>query len=237
MAYAVFPAGDSVWVGTSRGILIALPGERDLVRPSTLASASLQAPVVALGSLGDTLVGLTRDQMLWRDPRTEAWTAGPNLSAVLGGFRNFTPDGAGFWVAGDAAWLRAPRHATDATAACAATFPAPRTTLRWTTISSGWRPMPVWSVPPRRRATVSGEFERIAEDREALVPRAGRHRSTTARCSAGNGQLVGEHRTSVEGVHFRLDWIGHREVGWRAAAAALSDLAAEGAARPRSWPR
>ena len=34
---------------------------------------------------------------------------------------------------------------------------------------------------------------------------------------------------SVEQVHFRLDWIGLREVGWRATSAALSDLAAEGA--------
>ena len=57
--------------------------------------------MLALSSLGDTLVGLTRDQMLWRDPRTEAWTAGPNLSGLLGGLRSFTPDGAGFWVAGD----------------------------------------------------------------------------------------------------------------------------------------
>jgi ligand-binding sensor domain-containing protein len=101
VAYAVFPIGDSVWVGTSRGLLMALPGERDLLRPSTLASASQRAPVVALSSLGDTLVGLTRDQMLWRDPRTSAWTLGPNLSAVLGGLRNFTPDGAGFWVVGE----------------------------------------------------------------------------------------------------------------------------------------
>jgi hypothetical protein len=99
-AYAVFPIGDSVWVGTARGLLIALPGERDLVRPSTLASASMQAPVVALASLGDTLVGLTRDQMMWRDPRTDAWTLGPNLSAVLGDLRNFAPDGAGFWIVG-----------------------------------------------------------------------------------------------------------------------------------------
>jgi thiamine-monophosphate kinase len=34
---------------------------------------------------------------------------------------------------------------------------------------------------------------------------------------------------SVEGVHFRSEWIGPEEVGWRATAAALSDLAAEGA--------
>src|SRR5207248_2180167 len=33
----------------------------------------------------------------------------------------------------------------------------------------------------------------------------------------------------VEGVHFRLDWIAWRELGWRAAAVNLSDLAATGA--------
>jgi thiamine-monophosphate kinase len=34
---------------------------------------------------------------------------------------------------------------------------------------------------------------------------------------------------SVEQIHFRLDWISHAEAGWRATAAALSYLAAEGA--------
>jgi len=33
----------------------------------------------------------------------------------------------------------------------------------------------------------------------------------------------------VEGVHFRLDWISWRELGFRAAAVNLSDLAASGA--------
>ena len=34
---------------------------------------------------------------------------------------------------------------------------------------------------------------------------------------------------SVEGIHFRTDWLDFKEIGFRAAGAALSDLAAEGA--------
>jgi len=33
----------------------------------------------------------------------------------------------------------------------------------------------------------------------------------------------------IEGVHFRLDWLSWRDLGWRAAAVNLSDLAASGA--------
>ncbi len=44
-------------------------------------------------------------------------------------------------------------------------------------------------------------------------------------------QLVASVDASVEGVHFRPDWLTDEEIGWRAAAAALSDLAAM-AARP-----
>ncbi|MEP6686872.1 MAG: hypothetical protein ABJC36_00900 [Gemmatimonadales bacterium] len=102
-AIAVFPAGDSVWVGTQRGLLLALPGQDDVVRPAALASPALQAPVVALAALGDTVVALTRDQFIWRDPRTQAWTLGPNLSGLLGGLVGFAVDGPGFWVAGERA--------------------------------------------------------------------------------------------------------------------------------------
>ncbi len=51
--------------------------------------------------------------------------------------------------------------------------------------------------------------------------------------SRGDGDLVVSTDLSVEGVHFRLDWITAAEAGSRAAAAALSDLAAMGAA-PRA---
>ena len=43
------------------------------------------------------------------------------------------------------------------------------------------------------------------------------------------GGLIATQDAMVENVHFRLDWIGWRELGWRAAAASLSDLAASGA--------
>ena len=44
-----------------------------------------------------------------------------------------------------------------------------------------------------------------------------------------DGGLVVTQDALVENVHFRLDWIGFRDLGWRAAAANLSDLAASGA--------
>ncbi len=45
------------------------------------------------------------------------------------------------------------------------------------------------------------------------------------------GQLVVSTDSSVEDVHFRRDWLTHAEIGYRATAAAMSDLAAM-AARP-----
>jgi thiamine-monophosphate kinase len=41
--------------------------------------------------------------------------------------------------------------------------------------------------------------------------------------------LVATQDALVEGVHFRLDWLGWRDLGWRAAAVNISDLSASGA--------
>src|SRR5690242_7801036 len=43
------------------------------------------------------------------------------------------------------------------------------------------------------------------------------------------GRLVVTQDVLVEGVHFRLDWLSWQELGFRAAAVNLSDLAASGA--------
>lgn len=84
-ALAVELSGDTVWVGTELGLFAALPGEEDLLQPDALAGAlSLQAPVVDLAWRGDTLVALTRDRLLWRDPGNGAFTAGPLLGSRLG---------------------------------------------------------------------------------------------------------------------------------------------------------
>lgn len=40
------------------------------------------------------------------------------------------------------------------------------------------------------------------------------------------GQLIVSTDTSVEDVHFRREWLSHAEIGYRATAAAMSDLAA-----------
>jgi len=42
-------------------------------------------------------------------------------------------------------------------------------------------------------------------------------------------RVVASTDTSVEGIHFRREWLNHFEIGYRATAAALSDLAAMGA--------
>ena len=44
-----------------------------------------------------------------------------------------------------------------------------------------------------------------------------------------SGDLIATQDALVENVHFRLDWLSWRDLGWRAAAINLSDLAASGA--------
>jgi thiamine-monophosphate kinase len=70
-----------------------------------------------------------------------------------------------------------------------------------------------------------GEFGLLAElERRGLV------RGIEHDAAQLEGGLVVTQDALVEGVHFRFDMISHRDLGFRAAAVNLSDLAASGAA-------
>jgi thiamine-monophosphate kinase len=73
------------------------------------------------------------------------------------------------------------------------------------------------------------EFDRIRAIIAALGQAGQGLGGDCALLPAGSGTLALSTDTSVEGVHFRREWLNPEEVGWRAAAAALSDLAATGA--------
>ena len=73
------------------------------------------------------------------------------------------------------------------------------------------------------------EFDRIRELARTLGERARGLGDDCALLSDLTGTLALSTDVSVEQVHFRLDWITVAEAGWRSAATALSDLAAEGA--------
>jgi thiamine-monophosphate kinase len=66
-----------------------------------------------------------------------------------------------------------------------------------------------------RIAEITGDVEEIGDDC-ALVP-------------LGTTTLAVSLDSSLENVHFRTDWLDFKEIGFRAAGSALSDLAAEGA--------
>lgn len=73
------------------------------------------------------------------------------------------------------------------------------------------------------------EFDRVRAILAALGERGGPSGDDTALLGVGGHMLALSTDISIEGVHFRTDWITHEEIGWRSTAAALSDLAAEGA--------
>jgi thiamine-monophosphate kinase len=74
------------------------------------------------------------------------------------------------------------------------------------------------------------EFDRIRAIARALGDRAAGLGDDCAIVPGGPDAICLSVDLSVEGVHFDRRWLAPAEIGWRAAAAALSDLAAMGAA-------
>src|SRR3954452_25206845 len=74
------------------------------------------------------------------------------------------------------------------------------------------------------RLSELGELGLLAE-----LERRGLARDIEHDAASLQGGVVVTQDALVEGVHFRLDWISWRDLGFRAAAVNLSDLAASGA--------
>ena len=75
------------------------------------------------------------------------------------------------------------------------------------------------------------EFDRLRAVFATLGARAGALGDDCALVRLGKTTLAASIDASLEGVHFRTEWLSYYEIGWRATAGALSDLAAD-AARP-----
>jgi ligand-binding sensor domain-containing protein len=94
--------GDTLWVGGDFGLGAMLIGDTT-VRVSTgwRRLTSQRIPVYGIGYVMDTMVVLSQDRVIWRDPSTGAWTPGPLLGAALGPLHTMFATDAGVWVGGD----------------------------------------------------------------------------------------------------------------------------------------
>ncbi len=73
------------------------------------------------------------------------------------------------------------------------------------------------------------EFDRIRAIAKSLADRGPGLGSDCAFLEVGGATVALTTDVSVEGVHFRREWLSPEEIGWRAVAASLSDLAAAAA--------
>lgn len=72
------------------------------------------------------------------------------------------------------------------------------------------------------------EFDRVRRIAAALGANAAGLGDDCARLAPADAVLLASTDVSVEGVHFRREWLSLEEIGWRATSAALADLAADG---------
>jgi thiamine-monophosphate kinase len=100
---------------------------------------------------------------------------------------------------------------------------------------TGGNPLPAASTPdgtPTETIGTLGEFgliDRVTTDRVQPASTLLGPGDDAAVVAAPDGRVVASTDVLVEGVHFRFDWTGPEQVGRRAAAANLADIAAMGA--------
>lgn len=100
-AYAVGISADTTWIGTDAGLFFTVSRSGPMLQPTALAASQrFRGPVIGIEWMGERLVALTRERLIWRGERG-VWTAGPDQTAALGPLRAFVLDGDGAWLAGE----------------------------------------------------------------------------------------------------------------------------------------
>jgi thiamine-monophosphate kinase len=82
------------------------------------------------------------------------------------------------------------------------------------------------SLPKLTPLGDGSEFDKIRAIWRVLGERGAGGGDDCAIVEIGSERLAISTDMAVEGTHFRTDWLSFKEIGWRAGAAALSDLAA-----------
>jgi len=100
--YDLQARGDTLWAATARGLRYMTAGDSAL-QPDRRAAIDPGSGIdlFAVRSLGDTLVTMNARRVLWRDPVTGSWSAGPDLTPQAGALRLMAVARGGIWVAGD----------------------------------------------------------------------------------------------------------------------------------------
>jgi ligand-binding sensor domain-containing protein len=98
--YALKANGDTLWVGTAIGLYASLAGDDSLRMPEGFRRLGTIPPVLGVGYVGDTLVVMTPDHLVWRNPVSGEWARGPDVSQQLGQLTAFAATLQGVWVGG-----------------------------------------------------------------------------------------------------------------------------------------
>lgn len=100
--YALLAWRDTVWIGTTRGVAAWTRGSGEATPAAGWrAQVADRDAVIALGVIGDTLIAMTREALVRRDPVTGEWITGIPLGGTTGILRAMHTTPYGAWVGGD----------------------------------------------------------------------------------------------------------------------------------------
>src|SRR5690606_12478163 len=84
------------------GLAMLVSGDSGVVAaPGWRRTSSTFRPVIGVGLVADTLVAMTRELIVRRDPATGEWIPGAPTSSITGVLRAFHATEYGAWIGGD----------------------------------------------------------------------------------------------------------------------------------------